>query len=97
MPKLPPEHIEKPRTVDDMAVGESGYVGDLSLRAYDDDTAYLSADAVVYDEPSQYRPYVERRADGFYVKLPTGLTYRLENHRHKWLNELREIVGWLDR
>ena len=78
-----------------MMVGESGYVVNIAIEVYDDDTAYLREYSVVYDEAT-YLTYIERRADGFYVRLNQDATYTPQNHEYKRTESLCEIVSWLE-
>ena len=96
MPKLPPEHLKNKPTVGDMMIGESGYVIEIAVEVYDDDTAYLWDYTTVIDEALPRCAYIERRADGFYVKLGEGSSYRPNDHRYKRTDNLCEIVAWLE-
>ena len=77
-------------------IGESGYVTDIAVEVYDDDSAYLWGRTTVYDEMPYGTTYVERRADGFYVKLAKHATYTPRNHKRKQTDNRYEIVAWLE-
>ncbi len=66
----------EPRTVNDMATGETGYVVFTALIVFPDRTCFLSLGAELRRRRNIDTIRVFRSEDGFRVTVPHGIAYR---------------------